>query len=207
MIFKSISGVFKSFEQLLTTLNNLPSKQSTCLVAVDGCGGSGKSTFAKELAKLSADIAIIHMDDFYKPSTQRDKGTVIQKHVGADVDWQRLKKEVLVPLTNNENSKYQMYDWSSDMLGKWNTVYFGGIVVVEGVYSLREELADLYDYKIFVDCSRKIRLERGIKRDGEGSRDIWEKNWMVQEDRYMKKHKPYEKSDLIIDGCGIYPLL
>jgi uridine kinase len=51
----------------------------------------------------------------------------------------------------------------------------GGIVVVEGVYSIRKELVNLYDYKVFVDCSREICLDRGIKRDGETSRDMWEK--------------------------------
>lgn len=46
MTFKSIRGAFISFEQLLITLENLERKQSTLLVAVDGCGGSGKSTMA-----------------------------------------------------------------------------------------------------------------------------------------------------------------
>jgi hypothetical protein len=27
-------------------------------------------------------------------------------------------------------------------------------------------------------------------------------NWMFQEDKYMKEHKPYEQADLVIDGCG-----
>ena len=116
MIFKSIQGVFTSFEQLITTLSNLPRKQLTLLVAVDGCGGSGKSTFAKELAKLSTDITIIHMDDFYIPSNQRIIGAEIDKPVGVNFDWQRLKKQVLVPLSNNQNFKYQIYDWPSDML-------------------------------------------------------------------------------------------
>ena len=51
MIFKSIRGVFKSFEQLLMTLENLPSKQSTILVGVDGCGGSGNLEFMELVRK------------------------------------------------------------------------------------------------------------------------------------------------------------
>jgi uridine kinase len=202
MIFKSIRGEFKSFEQLLMALENLPRKQSTLLVGVDGCGGSGKSTFTKQLAELSSDITIIHMDDFYISSAKRIKGTAIEKPIGADVDWRRFKEQVLDPLANNENSKYQMYDWASDMLGDWNVVCIGGIVVVEGVYSIRKELENHYDYKVFVDCLGGIRLARGIERDGETLRDMWEKNWMVQEDKYMKEHKPYEQADLVIDGCG-----
>jgi uridine kinase len=202
MIFKSIRGGFKSFEQLLMTLENLPRKQSTLLVGVDGCGGSGKSTFTKQLAELSPDITIIHMDDFYIPSAKRINGTAIEKPIGADIDWQRFKVQVLDPLANNENSKYQIYDWASDMLGDWYKVSIGGIVVVEGVYSIRKELENYYDFKIFVDCLTNICLARGIERDGEVSRDMWEKNWMVAEDKYMKDHKPYEQADLVIDACG-----
>ena len=68
MNFKYIRGTFESFEQLLITMENLQRKQSTLLIGVDGCGGSGKSTFAKEIAKLSSKITIIHMDDFYLSS-------------------------------------------------------------------------------------------------------------------------------------------
>ena len=94
MTFKSVRGVFKSFEQLLIELENLKRKQSTLLVAVDGCDGSGKSTFAKELAKLNSNITIIHMDDFYLPSNQRLNDTEIENAVGIDFDWLRLKEQI-----------------------------------------------------------------------------------------------------------------
>lgn len=187
---------------MLITLENLPKKQLTVLVGIDGCGGSGKSTFAKELAKLSLQISIIHMDDFYLPSNKRIIGTLKEKPVGADFDWQRLKKQASEPLANNKIAEYQKYDWSLDIMGDWNTVPIGGIVIIEGVYSTRKELEDFYDYKIFIDCPRKIRLERGIQRDGEAARDMWEKNWMVAEDKYMKEHRPFERADLVIDGSG-----
>lgn len=194
--------IFKSIGKLLITFENLQRKQSTLLVGIDGCGGSGKSTLAEELTKLSWEITIVHMDDFYLPSDKRINGTGLEKPIGADFDWQRLKEQVLEPLTNNEMSKYQVYDWSSDKLGSWNIVSVGGIAIIEGVYSTRKELTDFYDYRIFVDCPRNARLARGIKRDGEAARDIWEKNWMTAEDKYMNEHKPYERADLIVDGFG-----
>lgn len=144
MNFKSIRGTFESFEQLLITMENLQRKQSTLLVGIDGCGGSGKSTFAKEIAKLSPQITIVHMDDFYLPSYLRINGTSEEKPIGAD----------------------------------------------------------FYDFKIFVDCPKELRLKRGIERDGEEAKDIWEKIWMVAEDKYMMEHKPFEGADLVVDGCG-----
>ena len=202
MNLKCIRGTFESFEQLLITMENLQRKQSTLLIGVDGCGGSGKSTFAKEIAKLSSKITTIHMDDFYLSSNLRIKGTSEEKPIGADFDWQRLRRQVLVPLANNEEGNYQRYDWCSDSLSEWHRIFSGGIVIIEGVYSTRKELSDFYNFKIFVDCPRELRLKRGIERDGETARDIWEKIWMVAEDKYMNEHRPSEKSDLVVDGCG-----
>ena len=81
---------------------------------------------------------------------------------------------------------------------RWLVV--GEIVVIEGVYTLRQELADYFDLKVWVDCPRDKRLARGIERDGEGARDWWEKNWMVQEDSYVAAYKPFDKADLILSG-------
>ncbi|MFD3447081.1 uridine kinase [Microbacteriaceae bacterium 4G12] len=206
MNFKSIRGTFRSFEQLLHTMESLQRKQSTLLVGVDGCGGSGKSTFAKEIAKLSPKITIVHMDDFYLPSCSRIDGTSEEKPIGADFGWKRLRKQVLIPLANNQEGNYQRYDWCSDSLSEWHRVCAGGIVVIEGVYSMREELADFYDFTIFVDCPKELRLKRGIERDGEAARDMWENVWMVAEDKYMTRHRPAERADLVVDGCGNHVL-
>jgi uridine kinase len=53
-----------------------------------------------------------------------------------------------------------------------------------------------------VDCPRDIRLSRGLERDGQESRDMWEKVWMVSEDIYVNSHKPYERADLVVDGSN-----
>lgn len=50
--FKSIGGNFISFEDLFKSLKDLTRKQATLLIGIDGCGGSGKSAIAHELAKI-----------------------------------------------------------------------------------------------------------------------------------------------------------
>lgn len=114
----------------------------------------------------------------------------MQKPVGADVDWQRMRRQVLAPLSQDREGRYQRYDWDTDTLAEWHTVPVGGVVIVEGVYSIRDELAKQYDVTIWVDCPRETRLSRGLDRDGEGARDMWVNNWMVAEDIYMVKHLP-----------------
>ena len=154
-------------------------------IGIDGGGGAGKSTLAQAVKDNSPNITIVQMDDFYF----KDR-----------FDCQRLKKQVLEPLSRNQTAEYQRYDWRRKTLAEWRKVEAGGMLIVEGVYSTGKELADFYDYKVWVDCPREIRLKRGLERDGEKAREIWEKQWMPAEDFYIVNDSPRERADLIING-------
>ncbi|WP_442600703.1 uridine kinase family protein [Paenibacillus sp. KN14-4R] len=173
------------------------------LVGIDGCGGAGKSTFAMKLKNqlgLDKPITIVHMDDFYFPSEQR-KGMRGPDLIGIDFDWRRLFDQVIKPLSSGEEGYYQRYDWNEDKLLVWHRVPLG-VVIIEGVYTLRNELYDYYDYTIWIETDHGIRLTRGIERDGEKMRDMWENVWMPAEQRYVEIEKPNKKADLIINGTG-----
>ncbi len=176
------------------------------LLGIDGCGGSGKSTFARRLvdalAQGGADSQIIHMDDFYKPSVQRLPQCESLALIGSDFDWQRLRRDVLKPLSENKSGHYQRYDWPTDTLAEWHEVQSRGIIVVEGIYSTRYELDALYDLTFWLYCSRSERLDRGVARDGESKRDLWEKFWMPAEDRYVELDEPHRRAKMLVDGSG-----
>jgi uridine kinase len=76
----------------------------------------------------------------------------------------------------------------------------GGIVVVEGVSSMRTELGPYWDLAVWVTCSYERRLARGIARDGEGKRAQWEKVWMPEEDTYVRAQHPDKRANVIING-------
>ena len=111
---------------------------------------------------------------------------------------------MLTPIKEGRAAHYQRYDWKTDALAEWHTITASDVVLVEGVYTMRRELTNLYDLKIWVECPRAIRLVRGIARDGEKARTIWEQDWMPQEDDYVKTHLPHERADLSINGARSY---
>ncbi|WP_108671660.1 uridine kinase family protein [Peribacillus acanthi] len=190
----------EKLKKLVDVLNDFPRKQSTLLIGIDGCGGAGKSTFANKLKERFENATVVHMDDFYFPSASIIKDHPLNKPIGADCDWKRVLQQVLEPISQEKEGHYQRYDWESDQLAEWHTVPIGGIVIVEGVYSTRKELSDVYDFKIWLETPRDIRLNRGLERDGEEARDRWENNWMIAEDCYSKEHTPKERANLIVDG-------
>lgn len=205
-----------SLEHLLNELNLLSKKQSTLIVGIDGCGASGKSTFTRSLARIGLNITVVEMDDFYLPSDSRPSNDAILTTYGEQYDWQRLYKQVLQPLSQDREARYQRYDWNLDTLTEFHKVSIGGIVIVEGIYSTRHELSHFYDFRIWVQCPYDIRLIRGISRDEiivtedeaiarkeEDPREMWEKIWMPQEQRYIKAEEPHKVANLIIDGSGM----
>ncbi|CAN5608030.1 AAA family ATPase [soil metagenome] len=175
------------------------------MIAIDGCGGSGKTYFAKRLAEQLhgiSSVITVHMDDFFKPSILRLPQRECDALIGSDFDWQRLRREVLLPLSRGENASYQRYDWDRDCLAQWHTVPAYGLTIVEGIYTTRQELAAFFDITCWVYCCREQRLERGIERDGEAKREIWEKYWMPAEDRYVELEEPHKRAKILVDGSG-----
>jgi uridine kinase len=190
-----------SLKRLLHKMNEIPLTQKTLIVGIDGGGAAGKSTLAGKLQLLGNHVTVVHMDDFYRPSAER---TLIDQaiEIGGNWDWKRVQTQILEPLKMNKPAKYQIYDWDTDTMAEWCTVPVGGMVIIEGCYSIRKELSSFYDIRIWVDSPRSFRLERGVQRDGGGNRDIWENVWLPAEDTYFEVQNPTERADIIIDGTG-----
>jgi uridine kinase len=193
--------MIKSLQDIISKLVRIKKKQKTLLVCIDGGGAAGKSTLAYKFQELNDNVTIVHMDDFYRPSDERQFIDQAQK-IGGYFDWERVRSQVLIPLGLDEPGRYQRYDWNSDQLAEWHEVPVGGIVIIEGCYSMRNELSPLYDVRIWVDSSRAFRLERGVVRDGGGNREMWENVWLPAEDLYFEVQNPRVNAEIIIDGTG-----
>jgi uridine kinase len=191
-------------EGLVRRLQVAAARRSAVLVGVDGQGGAGKTVWAAGLAEalqsLGLPAGVVHFDDFFLPSAERPHGTCETRTVGGDFDWRRLRDEVLVPLRENRVGRYERYDWTLDALAETHEVPPHGVVIVEGVYCTRRELADLYDVRVWVACPRDVRLARGIERDGDDARGRWELDWMPCEERYVREHNPSEAAHYIVGG-------
>ena len=73
-------------------------------------------------------------------------------------------------------------------------------MIVEGVSSSRSEWADLLAFRIWVETPRRVRLQRGLARDGPGFLAQWE-DWMAAEDAYVARDRPDVRADVVVDGA------
>ena len=194
--------VTRRYDSLLAELQQRPRRSASFLVAVDGCAGSGKTTFARKLHELDPAVGVIHLDDFYLPSAQRPANSPT---IAEEYDIARLLAEVLTPLTQGQSAHYQRYDWGDDRLAEYHTLPAGGIVVIEGVSALLPMLTTLYDYRVWVECPYDLRLTRGLVRDGEQVRSWWVDDWMPAEQRYIERYAPAACAELKVDGSVEVP--
>ena len=185
---------------LVAELERRASPERVVLVGIDGRGGAGKSTFARALAARLAQASVIEVDDFYRPSATRLPAG--DPDIGGNFEWRRLRDQVLLPLRRGEEARYQRYDWGADAMAEWHTVPPRGTVVIEGNYSTREELRDLYDFRIWVEAPAELRLARGLERGGINTRERWLEEWMPEEERYLAAQEPWRFADHVVDGAA-----
>lgn len=181
-------------EALLTSKK--PKVGNTLFIAIDGRGGSGKTTLAALLMK-KLNAQLIQTDDFASWDNP--------------YDWSQLLIErVFEPIKNGAKTlNYPRSKWWENhqpepVVDQAVT----DIMILEGVSSLRKEFRDYISIGIFVNTPREICLQRGIERDinndtGKTEAEIaamWEK-WAADEDEYTNRDKPQEYADIVIDGA------
>jgi uridine kinase len=169
------------------------------MVAIDGAGGAGKSTLANAIAAMLGRVAIVRVDDFYRP-LHGDQRAAADPEYGYRnyFDWPRIRDSALIPLRAGMAARFQRLDWVSARLADWVTVEAADVVVLDGVYSSRPELRAYFDLAIFVDTPRELRKRRMLAR-GQSATD-WIDAWMAAEDWYIEHLEPATHADLVVSG-------
>jgi len=191
----------EKLRDLIARLHALPRRRLTLLVGVDGPAGAGKTTFTRALSALDPGLDVMQMEDFGLPQGERSDDPLPQERVAGEVDWRRLRSQVLLPLSRDQPARYQRYDPSTDGLAEWRMVPVGGIVIVEGRYACIKALTTFYDFRVWVDSPREVRLRRAGAGEGEEAGE-WERLRLPAEEAYVAAQDPAGSAHLRVDGSG-----
>ena len=169
------------------------------LVGIDGLSGAGKSTLASQLEDQLANLTVVHKDDFCRVMDE-DERAKLNAEEGYHMysDWERLRQQVLIPLSHGETARFQRYDWPTGRLAETLEVVATGIVVVEGVTSTRPELRGYYDLTIWVETNCAARHARQEKRNENPPE--WIARWAAAEAFYRNSVQPHRLADMTIAG-------
>jgi uridine kinase len=185
----------------------LPGRSRPLLVAIDGQSGSGKSELAARVAER-LDAVIVPSDDFYA-SDVSDAGWAARNPAerAADViDWRRLRGEALGPLLAGRPATWYPFDFEAGprpdgtfpLATSPTTRDPAAVVLLDGAYSSRPELADLIDLSVFVDVSAAERHRRLAERDGEAYTATWQERWSAAEDYYFSALRPRLSFEFVV---------
>ena len=114
------------------------------------------------------------------------------------------QRAVLECLGRRERAYWRPYDWEEDdgSFGERVSAGPADVVLLEGAYSGRPELADLLTLRVLLEVSCDVRRARLLRREGEQYRAEWEARWAEAEDLYFDALMPRHGFDLVIDGTG-----
>ena len=181
-------------EKISTLLSARPA--APVLVALDGRCGSGKTTLAAQLEQRFPQSIVVHTDDFYLPPADRVVGW---EHIPcANMDLKRLRAEVLTPARAGLAVPYRAYSCRESTYLPRQLFAPQPLVLVEGSYSHHPALADCYDLKVFVTCSREEQARRLMAREGERYPNFTSR-WIPLEEGYFEKFAIEQAADILMD--------
>ena len=171
---------------VLCAIDQSRTAYSPLCLAIDGPCASGKSTLGKALSELYQ-CPLIHMDDFFLRPEQRTPQRLNEP--GGNVDYERFSREIIAPMIRKEPITYRPWQCNTVDFGPEVTVYPAPLIIVEGSYSLRADLRDAYQLRIWAQADWSSRRRRLLERGGEACLDRFETQWIPLEDTYFKHQK------------------
>lgn len=165
------------------------------LIAIEGFGGAGKTTFAGKLTKLLKSAYVVSVDDF-----------IIKERI-EEASWDngvfdrtRLEEQVLKPLQTGKRARYQKLLWEEESLSEFITIPDVRYVIIEGITSYHPDIAHYYDVKVWVHAPIEVATGRGVSRDlgneNESKWGVWANNDLI----YQEKYHPETHADFIFDN-------
>ena len=155
------------------------------LICVDGPAGSGKTTLADEIARLSG-APVVHMDDMFEGWTGLPSITA-------------QLESLLRPMAAGRAGSYRRWDWPGNAWAETVVVPTARLVVLEGVGCGSSEVADLVTVLAWVEVPYDLRLARGLERGGIGVAENW-RQWAVEEQELFARERTRERADVVLDG-------
>lgn len=134
------------------------------VIAVAGGSGSGKTFIASELVSWLPDVTVFTLDDYYKDRSW------ITENLNSNFDDPDainldLAREHLQALKRGETVMRPRRSLEKGYVVGHTEVRPHKMIVVEGIFTLHEKLADLFDYSIFIEANLHGKLLRRLMRD------------------------------------------
>lgn len=182
----------KLFQPVVEKINELlKTKKTPIIIAIDGMCASGKTTLGYYLQN-KFDCNIFHMDDFFLQNEQRTEERLAE--IGGNVDYERFKKEVIIPILNKKSVIYRPFRCDIRAIEDGKEIGSKRLNIIEGSYSQHPYFGENYQMKIFMRLPQEKQIERIRVRNGNELLEKFISEWIPKENAYFKIYHIEENS-------------
>lgn len=179
------------------------------VIALDGPSGAGKSTIAAGLTDRLPAI-VVPTDDFFAAdiTTAGWEARTAAERARDAIDWRRMRRSALEPLLASQPANWHPFDFAAGtradgtyaMALKPVRRESAPVIILDGTYSARPELADVIDLSVLIEASASIRLTRLAAREDPAFLAAWHDRWDAAEAYYFANVRPPVVFDLVVAG-------
>jgi len=191
-------------------------------VAIDGVDAAGKTTLADALVapieELGRPVIRATVDGFHRPREERYRrgSDSPEGYYHDSFDYDSARGELLEQLGPGGSLRYRTatFAFPTDQFvyERLQTAQPDAILLFDGIFLMRPELNDLWDFRIFLEIGFEESLERAVRRNAEGMdseealRERYEKRYIPGQRLYLDSVKPREIADVVVEGEGYLTL-
>lgn len=185
-------------------------------IAIDGVDASGKTTLANQLTQflMHKGVSVIRasIDGFHNPKEVRYRfgSGSPEGYYKNSFNYKLLKEYLLIPLGENGSLKYKtaIYDskTESEVPQNYKEALNDALLIFDGVFLLRPEIREYWDYSIYVHADFSVVLKRASVRDQylfgskEKVEERYRKKYIPGQKLYLKEAEPILFADVVIDN-------
>jgi uridine kinase len=185
-------------------------------VGIDGVDAAGKTMLAQELEPLiqahGRPVIRASVDGFHNPARIRyQRGSTSPEGYYRDsFNYQALVELLLIPLGPGGTLLYRsaVFDHRSDseIPESLETAEVSAILLFDGVFLMRPELTEYWDFTVFVEAAFEVTIARAIQRDGalfgtaEEVRRRYEERYIPGQKLYLEECQPEERAMVVVDN-------
>jgi uridine kinase len=183
-------------------------------VAIDGITAAGKTTLADELvAPLRArgrPVIRASIDGFHRPRAERYRRGADSPHgyYYDAFDYTALRRALLLPLGPGGDRRYRLssLDLATDrpVNGPSHDAPPDAVLLCDGVFLLRPELEDCWDFRIFIQVDEATAVRRAGQRDRrlfggvERAEARYWQRYIPAHRLYLVQVRPQMQADIIV---------
>lgn len=186
----------------------LAATRGAVTVALDGPSGGGKSAITAALAAVLPAV-VVPGDDFFAAQisgAEWNARTPMERARDA-IDWKRLRELALEPLRAGRPAVWSPFDFGA---GERSDGTYGissrmerrepaNVILLDGAYSARPELADLVDLTILIDAPESVRRARLEAQESAEFLRAWHERWDNAEAYYFRNVRRSSSFDVVVD--------